>query len=48
MADVIRMKLREADHPVGVKKKSRYVLPPEDHVYGLPNKRDLEGASIGK
>ena len=47
MSDVVRMKLLEADHPVGVKKKSRYTLPPQDHVYGLPYKMDAEGASIG-
>lgn len=47
MSDVIRMKLLEADHPVGVKKKSRYILPPQDHVYGLPYKMDTEGVSIG-
>ena len=47
MSDVVRMKLLEADHRVGVKKKSRYTLPPQDHVYGLPYKMDTEGVSIG-
>ena len=39
MSDVVRMKLLEADHPIGIKKKCPYPLPPLDHVYGLPYKK---------
>ena len=47
MLQSLRTNLIECEHPVGVKKKSRYTLPPQDHVYGLPYKMDAEGASIG-
>ena len=30
MSDVVRMKLLEADHPIGIKKKCPYPLPPLD------------------
>ena len=46
MSDVVRMKLLEADHPIGIKKKCPYPLPPLDHVYGLPYKKDTEGVAI--
>ena len=46
MSDVVRMKLLEADHPIGIAKKCPYPLPPLDHVYGLPYKKDTEGVSI--
>lgn len=48
MSDVVRMKLLEADHPIGVRRKCRYALPPSDHVYGLPYKMDNEGVAIRK
>ena len=46
MSDVVRMKLLEADHPIGIKKKRPYPPPPLDHVYGLPYKKDPEGVAI--
>ena len=48
MSDVVRRKLLDADHPIGIKKKCPYPLPPLDHVYGLPYKMDKEGVAIRK
>lgn len=48
MSQTLKIKLTEADHPVGVPRLPRYTLPPESHVYGLKIRRDPEGVSTGK
>ena len=42
----LKIRLKEAGHPVGTKRPSFIDLPPEDHVYGLKGKHDKEGASL--
>ena len=48
MSQTLKIKLTEADQPVGVPRLPRYALPPESFVYGLKIKRDPEGVSKGK
>ena len=48
MMKQLKMKIKEADNPVGTKRSSFIDLPSEDHVYGLKGKHDLEGAGMGK
>ena len=48
MSQTLKIKLTEADHPVGVPRLPRYALPPESFVYGLKIRRDPEGVSTGK
>ena len=48
MLESLKIHLKEAEHPVGVKRPSRMKLPPEDHVYGLETKRDPEGCDTSK
>lgn len=40
--------IKNTDHEIGVAKPSTRQLPPKDHVYGLPYRRDKYGAGIGK
>ena len=42
----LKIRIKEADHPVGTKRPSFIDLPPSDHVYGLLIKHDEEGAGI--
>ena len=44
----LKLRIKEADHPVGTKRPNFIDLPPEDHVYGLRGKHDVEGAGISK
>ena len=44
----LKIRIREADHPVGTKRPSHIKLPPEGHVYGLESKKDKEGVELGK
>ena len=48
MSQTLKIKLAEADQPVGVPRLPRYALPPESFVYGLKIRRDPEGVSKGK
>jgi len=48
MIQSLKARLIEADNPVGVKKTSNWILPPEEFSYGRKNIPDKEGASIGK
>ncbi|MCQ2818713.1 MAG: cilia- and flagella-associated protein 77 [archaeon] len=48
MLDSIRKQIARGEHPVGVVKPSLHNLPPADHVYGLPLKRDQYGAGASK
>lgn len=40
----MRRHIRETEHPIGKVKPSMHDLPPADHAYGLPYKRDPYGA----
>lgn len=48
MLDSIRKQIARTDHPVGTVKPSLHDLPPADHAYGLPLKRDEYGAGSSK
>jgi hypothetical protein len=48
MSQTLKIKLTEADQPVGVPRLPRYALPPESFVYGLKIRRDPEGVSKSK
>ena len=48
MMKQLKMRIKEADHPVGTKRPSFIDLPSEDHVYGLKGKPDKEGVSKSK
>ena len=48
MLETLKIRLKEAECPVGTKRPSRMKLPPEDHVYGLETKKDPEGCDTGK
>lgn len=48
MIPYLKMRLAEAEHPVGVKKYSQWKLPPADFAYGKRDIKDKEGASKGK
>jgi hypothetical protein len=48
MLKQLNLRIKEAAHPVGIKRSSFIDLPPSDHVYGLLGKHDEEGAGIGK
>lgn len=42
----LRTKLKEGEHPVGVKRTSNWHLPPKDFAYGKQIPPDKEGVSI--
>ena len=44
----LKLRIKEADHPVGSKRSSFIDLPSEGHIYGLRGKHDVEGAGISK
>ncbi len=46
MIQSLKIRLIEADHPVGVKKSSIWRLPPENFAYGRKETPDKEG--VGK
>ena len=48
MLDLLKIRIRESERPIGIKRPSRMKLPPEDHVYGYEVKKDAEGAGKGK
>ena len=39
----LKIRIKEADHPVGTKRPNLIKLPPEGHVYGLEGRKDPEG-----
>ena len=45
MMKQLKIRIKEADHPVGTRRSSFIDLPLEDHVYGLKGKPDKEGVS---
>ena len=48
MLRTLKIRIKEADRPVGQKRPNHIKLPPEDHVYGLESKKDQEGVEISK
>jgi len=48
MLETLKIRIKESERPVGVKRPSHMKLPPEDHVYGLKVKRDPEGLDTSK
>jgi hypothetical protein len=48
MLETLKIRLKESERPIGVKRSSRIKLPPEDHVYGFQVKKDDEGADKSK
>ena len=48
MLETLKIKIKESERPVGVKRSNRIKLPPEDHVYGFQVKKDPEGVDTGK
>lgn len=48
LVETLKRRLEENEHPIGVKKKTWYKLPPQDFYYGYPVKPDKEGVSISK
>ena len=43
MLETLKIRIKESERPIGVKRPSRMKLPPEDHVYGYQVKKDPEG-----
>ena len=48
MLESMRRHISNAEYPIGKPKPSLHNLPPKDHVYGLPYKRDEYGAGDSK
>jgi hypothetical protein len=44
MIESLKMKLIESEHPVGVKRSNKWILPPRDFAYGRKETPDKEGA----
>ena len=48
MLETLKIRIKEFERPIGVKRPSRMKLPPEDHVYGYQVKKDPEGVDTSK
>ena len=48
MLDMLKMRIKESERPIGVKRPNKLEVPPEDHVYGFQVKKDPEGADTRK
>jgi hypothetical protein len=48
MLETLKIRIKESERPIGVKRPSRMKLPPEDHVYGYQVKKDPEGVDTSK
>ena len=48
MLETLKIRIKESERPIGVKRSSRMKLPPEDHVYGFQVKKDPEGVDTSK
>ena len=44
----LKIRIKESERPVGVKKSTKMKLPPEDYVYGFKPKSDPEGVDTSK
>ena len=45
---MLKMRIKESERPIGVKRSTKLEVPPEDHVYGYQVKKDPEGADTRK
>ncbi len=43
MIECLKMKIIEGQHPVGVKRQNKWVLPPKNFAYGRKETPDKEG-----
>lgn len=48
MLETLKIRIKESERPIGVKRSTRIKLPPEDHVYGLEVKKDPESLDTSK
>ena len=48
MLDALKIRIKESERPIGVKRSTRLEVPPEDHVYGFQFKKDPEGVESSK
>jgi hypothetical protein len=48
MIETLKIRIKESERPIGVKRSSKIKLPPEDHVYGFQVKKDPEGVDTSK
>ena len=48
MIETLKIRIKESERPIGVKRSSKIKLPPEDHVYGLEGRKDPEGVGTSK
>jgi hypothetical protein len=48
MIETLKIRLKESQRPIGVKRSTRLEVPPEDHVYGFQVKKDPEGVESSK
>ena len=44
MIESLKMKLIENEHPVGIKRSNKWILPPKNFAYGRKETPDKEGA----
>ena len=48
MLEKLKIRIKESERPVGIKKSSYMDLPPEDYVYGYKPKKDEVGVNTRK
>ena len=48
MLEKLKIRIKESEKPVGIKKSSYMDLPPEDYVYGYKPKKDEVGVNTRK
>ena len=48
MLETLKIRLKESQRPIGVKRSTRLDVPPEDHVSGYEFKKDPEGVESSK
>ena len=48
MLETLKIRLKESQRPIGVKRSTKLDVPPEDHVYGYEFKKDPEGVESSK
>ena len=48
MLETLKIRIKESERPVGVKRSTKMKLPPEDYVYGFKPKSDPEGVDTSK
>jgi hypothetical protein len=48
MLETLKIRIKESERPVGVKRSNYIKLPSEDHTYGYQVKKDPEGVDKSK